>query len=146
VKGRLAFAHTLYMLSHHLVFLTGYVLIPDVTAGWLVLNVWHNVQYIMFVWNFNNGRFQDRIDPQAKFLSTLCQRQNVLSYLALCVGIATAVYLLIHQASTSIFQTSAIQAALIASMIINFHHYVVDGIIWKRKKPQPAPHAVPAHV
>jgi hypothetical protein len=23
-------------------------------------------------------------------------------------------------------------------MIINFHHYVVDGIIWKRRKPAAA--------
>jgi hypothetical protein len=28
-----------------------------------------------------------------------------------------------------------IPATVTAMMIINFHHYVVDGIIWKRKKP-----------
>jgi hypothetical protein len=141
-RGRLAPAHFLYMVSHQAVFVTGYILIPDITAGWLVLNVWHNLQYIMFVWAFNNKRFQDRIDPQAKFLSTLCQKEHVLSYLAFCVGISSVVYLMLHQTSATLFSTTTVSAALTTSMIINFHHYVVDGIIWKRRNMQPA--ATPA--
>lgn len=141
-RGKLAPAHFLYMVSHQAVFLTGYVLIKDITAGWLVLNVWHNLQYIMFVWWFNNKRFQDRIDPQAKFLSTLCQKEHVLGYLIFCVGISSVVYLMLHQTSTSLFSTATISATLTASMIINFHHYVVDGIIWRRRHMKPA--AAPA--
>ena len=27
--------------------------------GWLVLNIWHNAQYILTVWLFNNNRFKE---------------------------------------------------------------------------------------
>ncbi len=138
-RGRLAPAHFLYLLSHQIVFLTGYVLIADITAGWLVLNVWHNLQYIMFVWWFNNKRFQGNIDPRAKFLSTLCQKEHVIGYLVFCLGVSTVVYLMLYQTSTAIFSTTTISAALTASMIINFHHYIVDGIIWRRRHMKPAP-------
>jgi hypothetical protein len=137
-QQRLAPAHFLYQLSHQLVFLVGYVLIPDITAGWLVLNVWHNVQYIMFVWWFNNNRFKDQVDPDAKFLSTICQSKHLLAYVLLCLGISTAVYLIVHQTTNGYMQNGLIPAAVTAMMIINFHHYVVDGIIWKRRKPAAA--------
>lgn len=135
VRGRLAPAHFLYLLSHHAVFVVGYILISDITAGWLVLNVWHNIQYIMFVWWFNNSRFQDRIDPEAKFLSTLSQRKHVVGYVLFCLGVSTAVYLVVHQSTSSYMENGLIPAAVTAMMIINFHHYVVDGIIWKRRRP-----------
>jgi len=135
LQGRLASAHFLYMLSHFAVFLVGYVLIPDITAGWLVLNVWHNIQYIMFVWWFNNNRFHDEIDPDAKFISTLSQRRHIFAYVLFCLGVSTAVYLVVHQTTSGYMENGLIPAAVTAMMIINFHHYVVDGIIWKRKKP-----------
>lgn len=138
-QGRLATAHFMYLLSHHAVFLTGYVLVPDITNGWLVLNVWHNIQYIMFVWWFNNNRFKDEVDPQAKFLSTICRRDHVLSYVLLCLGASTAIYLVVHQTTTAYMDNAMIPATVTAMMIINFHHYVVDGIIWKRRKPAAAP-------
>lgn len=141
VQGRLAPAHFLYMVSHLAVFLVGYVLIPDITAGWLVLNVWHNIQYIMFVWWFNNNRYHDEVDPNAKFISTLSQRKHVVSYVLFCLAVSTAVYLVVHQTTTGYMENDLIPAAVTAMMIINFHHYVVDGIIWKRKKPSAAPAA-----
>lgn len=133
-RGQLALAHFLYVLSHHVIFFTAYYAIEDITTGWLVLNVWHNLQYILFVWWFNNKRFNDQIDPQAVFLSTLCQKQHWLGYLGLCVGIATLIYGALQYLSRTFAYQDAISLALLASMIMNFHHYVVDGIIWKRKK------------
>jgi hypothetical protein len=143
-RGTLATVHFLYLLSHHAVFLTGYVLIPDITNGWLVLNVWHNIQYIMFVWWFNNNRFKNQVDPQAKFLSTICRKDHVLSYVLLCLGASTAIYLVVHQTTTAYMDNTMIPATVTAMMIINFHHYVVDGIIWKRRKPAPSAVASPA--
>ncbi|REJ71935.1 MAG: hypothetical protein DWQ34_06390 [Planctomycetota bacterium] len=137
-QGRLAKAHFGYLLSHHAVFLIGYVLIPDITSGWLVLNVWHNIQYIMFVWYFNNRRFKEQVDPDAKLLSTLSQSKHVFSYILLCVTASTGIYLLVHQTTTSYMDNSLIPAAVTAMMVINFHHYVVDGMIWKRRKPAAA--------
>jgi hypothetical protein len=133
-RGELAVAHFLYVLSHHAVFLTAYYLIDDITTGWLVLNVWHNIQYIMFVWWFNNKRFGDQVDPDHEFLSTLCQSKHVVWYLAMCVGIATLIYGGLAIVSGGYSLVDAVPAALVVSMVLNFHHYVVDGIIWKRKK------------
>jgi hypothetical protein len=133
-RGELALAHFLYVLSHHVIFFTGYCLIPDITTGWLVLNVWHNLQYILFVWWFNNKRFNDQIDPQAVFLSTISQKQHWPGYIAVGVGIATLFYGALQFLSQNIVYHDAISLALVVSMVLNFHHYVVDGIIWKRKK------------
>ena len=49
-QGRGSAALTLYKLSHFVVFAAGYILIEDITHGWLVINVWHNAQYVLFVW------------------------------------------------------------------------------------------------
>ena len=48
-EGRLPVAHTLYVLSHVVMFAAGYILIEDVTFGWLTLSLWHSAQYILFV-------------------------------------------------------------------------------------------------
>src|SRR5262245_56396376 len=66
-QGRLPLAHTLYVLSHYTIFYVGYIAIDDITVGWLAVNVWHNAQYILFVWMFNNNRFKGGVNPQAKF-------------------------------------------------------------------------------
>lgn len=140
-RGELALAHFLYVASHHLIFVTGYCLIENITTGWLVLNVWHNLQYIMFVWWFNNKRFNNQVDPQARLLSTLSQTQHIIGYLCLCVGIATLIFGGLQAFSNTYAFADAVSVALVASMVMNFHHYVVDGVIWRRKKPsvpQPA--------
>lgn len=84
-QGRLAIAHTLYMISHFAVFGIGYVAIASIDAGWLVLNMWHNTQYILFVWLFNNSRFRDGIDAKAQFLSWLSQSRNFWLYGLVCL-------------------------------------------------------------
>jgi hypothetical protein len=141
--GRLATAHSMYVASHLAVFFVGYYLIEDITAGWLVLNIWHNAQYILFVWLFNNKRFKNEVDPNSKFLSTLSQSKHVIYYMGFCVAISTVIYQLLIQATDmSSYQSKTITVTLIALMVLNFHHYVVDGIIWKRKrlsKSQAAP-------
>ena len=135
-QGRLPIAHTLFMLSHFVIFATGYVLIEDVTYGWLVLNVWHNAQYIAFVWLFNNQRYKNGIDPAARFLSHICQTSHWWQYLLVCVGLSTSVYLSIAWSSGRLFADIGLPVAIIIYQTINFHHYLVDGTIWKvRKKP-----------
>ena len=140
-QGRLALAHTLYLVSHHAIFLIGYIAIDDITTGWLVLNVWHNAQYILLVWWFNNNRFKAGIDPRHWFLSTISQKRNLLIYTAVCLGISTIAYLAIHLASMPIQQSTAVPVLIITMMVVNFHHYIVDGIIWRSRnmrKPAPA--------
>ena len=137
-QGTLAMAHTLYVATHLCIFGVGYLLITDINHGWLVLNVWHNCQYILTVWMFNNNRFKDGVNPRHRFLSYLSQRKNLLTYFAVCLLISTIVYSTISYSLTWIAFATATSLPLfaIAFQAVNFHHYLVDAVIWKvRRKP-----------
>jgi hypothetical protein len=128
-RGQLPVAHTLYLASHVVIFTVGYMLISDISVGWLVVNAWHNAQYVIFVWLFNNNRYRAGIDPKARFLSRLSQTHNAWLYFAVCIGISTAVYLSLQSF------IAAVPVLLATYQIINFHHYIADGVIWKVRKP-----------
>ena len=132
-KGEVKPAYTLFMLSHLGVFFTAYILIDEINYGWLCLNVWHNTQYVMLVWVYNNNRFRDGVDPRHKFLSTISQRQNVLIYYAVCLGISTIIYAAFAK-MLGVFSVTALPLALMFYHTINYHHYIVDGIIWKLRQ------------
>ncbi len=136
--GQLLFAHTLYVLSHTIIFVTGNILIPDINHGWLVVNIWHNLQYILLVWMFNNNRFKTGIDARHRLLSSISQPQKVTLYFAVCLGISTATYLalslILTKASSAFAFAAAAPLVLIAYQAINFHHYIVDALIWKARK------------
>jgi hypothetical protein len=127
LRGELALTHTLYVTSHVAVFTLGYLLIPGITSGWLAMNVWHNAQYLLFVWHFNNKRFASGVDVSAPSLSTLCQTRNAWRYALAGLAISTVAY---GGLDAFGFATIAVMQA------INFHHYVVDSSIWKvRRRP-----------
>jgi hypothetical protein len=129
-RGELPVAYALYVTSHLLIFFVGYVAIGDIDHGWLVINVWHNAQYILFVWLFNAKRFADGPDPAAPMLSRLSQPHNAPLYLAACVGVSTLLYLSIDAA------VGSMAIAVVIYQALNFHHYIVDGRIWKvRSRP-----------
>jgi hypothetical protein len=129
-RGQLPLAHTLYVLSHHAVFFTAYVAIDDPTHGWLVANVWHNLQYLAFVWLYNERRFRAGVDATAPLLSRLSQPGNASLWFAACLALATSVYLAIQSA------VGTLALALVVYQTINFHHYLVDGVIWKVRSPR----------
>jgi hypothetical protein len=126
----LPLAHTLYVASHHAVFFTGYLAIDDATHGWLVVNLWHNLQYLLFVWLYHARRFQGGIDAQAPLLSRLSRPGNGALYFATCLALSTAIYALLQSA------VGGLAIALVVYQAINFHHYVVDGSIWKVRSPR----------
>ncbi len=126
-RGALPVAYLLYQLSHHTIFLVAYILLADITVGWLVVNVWHNAQYVLFVWLFNNRRFQAGRNRNARLLSTLSQDGKLIWYLGFCLVISTVVYLTIGNLLPMVL---AMPVFLIYH-IINFHHYIVDAIIWR---------------
>ncbi len=145
-EGRMPVALTLYMLSHFVIFIVGYVLIEDITFGWLVLNVWHNAQYILVVWMYNTSRFKNGIDARHRFLSTLSQTRilNTVGYFLVCMLITSVVYGGIL-AVVQIDRIAAIPlAAVIVYQTINFHHYIVDALIWKGRKRKPPGAVQPA--
>ena len=131
-RGRFAPVQTLYIASHHLVFFVGYLLIEDITHGWIVLNVWHNLQYILFVWLQNNKRFRNGIDASAHFMSTLSQSNHIMRYALVCFGFATLGYIAIRVAGGAMGDVG-LPLVVIIYQTINFHHYIVDGIIWRSK-------------
>ena len=131
-RGRLPFAHTAYMVSHFAVFWVGYILIEDITYGWLVINVWHNAQYVLFVWIFNNRRFNKGVDPKAWFLSSISQTPKWPWYFLVCVGLSTVIYLLL--ATVTVPLAAIAIPAIVIYQTINFHHYIVDSLIWKASK------------
>jgi hypothetical protein len=128
--GQLPVAHTLYLFSHFVVFFAGYIAIENIDYGWLTINVWHNAQYILFVWLANNRRFEGTIDPKHRLLSIISQRRNVALYLGVCLGVTVAVYLTIQTALTALTVASVAYMILVYQSL-NFHHYIVDAIIWR---------------
>lgn len=137
-RGRMATSHSLYMLSHLLVFLGAYILIDEICSGWLLVNVWHNVQYIAFVWLYNRNRFHQGVDPNSRALSWLSQRGAIHAglYLLVTIFLALPIYYLLPELGNSLdslIKNTAVPLAVTLAMTLTFHHYIVDGIIWKRK-------------
>jgi hypothetical protein len=138
--GELAVAYVLYVCSHFAIYFVAYIYIDQINYGWLVINIWHNAQYIAFVWLYNNRRFGGKIDPDSVFLSTISQNRRFIIYFLTCLTISTLAYYLISihvaDALASTFTLTATATGLIIYQTINIHHYIVDSIIWKlRKKP-----------
>jgi len=129
----LDFAYSGFILSHIVVFLMAYIVIDDVNAGWLCINVWHNFQYVLVVWMANAKRYAGGIDQTARLLSKISQPGRVIAYFATCIGITTVVYVLLNQ-FTVLALGGGLAVTLGVYMGINFHHYIVDALIWKRKR------------
>jgi hypothetical protein len=132
-RGRGPVAHTLYMVTHFVIFAVGYLLIEDVTYGWLVINIWHNAQYVVFVWLYNTNRFRNGLDLKARFLSRISQARNWWLYFAISLAFTTLLYGAIFSSKDMLYSIG-LPSLIIIFQTINFHHYIVDGIIWKARK------------
>lgn len=138
-RGRLAPAYFGYMASHFAIFSVAYIGLSEINYGWLAVNLWHNAQYILFVWLFNNRRFNGKVDPQRVLLSTISQDRRFPLYIAACLTLSTVVYTLMEglgvDALGNALGVSTAVATVIIYQTLNFHHYVVDSLIWKLRKP-----------
>jgi hypothetical protein len=132
-QGRLPLAHTIYTLTHFAMFYVGYVLIDDVNVGWVVVNIWHTTQYLVIVWLFNANRFKNGHDAMAPLLSRLSQRDALLRYILVCLALSTIGYGAITLAGDG-FSVGGTLIMLIASQTLNFHHFIVDAIIWRSRR------------
>ncbi len=145
-RGELAWGHTLFFASHLVVFATGYVFIADINKGWLLANVWHNAQYVAFVWLYNRQRFATGPDRDAPTVSLLSQAGygRAAAYYLFCIAISTGIYFAMQSFAHVIVpsldrlvggpELTVVNFMVLFAMTLNFHHYVVDGIIWKRKR------------
>lgn len=138
-RGELSLPHTLYFSSHLFVFSLAYLVVPDLHAGWLLVNVWHNVQYLAYVWMHNRGRFASGVREDARILSWLCQpgwARGVL-YFAGCLLISTPLFAGLYAITNRIddrLDGRLISMTLVLALAVNLHHYIVDGLIWKRAR------------
>jgi hypothetical protein len=121
---------SLYLLSHYLIFTSAYILIENINTGWLVANIWHNAQYLLFVWMYNNKRFGRTPEPQAPFLSWLARDGHGFFYFGFCLAISILIYATLTGVTGNL---AAVIPALLIYQTINFHHYIVDAVIWRRR-------------
>lgn len=138
-QGSLPLGGTLFTLSHFTAFYVGYVAIPDINIGWLVANIWHNAQYILFVRLYNTNRFSSTPSTAWRWLSWSVQPgpMRALCYFSVCLLLTT----LFYGSSRMGFQfflgdnTALLAAAYVVTyQTVNFHHYIVDALIWKARK------------
>ncbi len=80
--------------------------------------------------------------PKARFLSYTSQSGCLWLDLLTCIAIAAAVYGGVLRAIDWLF-FAGVSATLVLYQIVNFHHYIVDAIIWR--SPKPTPPCPPAH-
>ena len=64
---------------------------------------------------------------------TLSQPDRLWLYLFTCVGITGVVYAGILGTLQAVL-VSSLSGTIVLYQIVNFHHYVVDGLIWKARK------------
>lgn len=138
-RKQIAIPYVAYVISHFVVFGVAYIVLREVSYGWIAVNMWHNAQYILFVWLFNNRRFNGAVDPQRVFISTISQSGKFPLYIGVCLTMSTLIYFLIDRlgvdALGNVLGVSAAVAAVMIYQTVNFHHYVVDALIWKLRKP-----------
>lgn len=133
--GTLGLLHFAYLCSHYVIYLVAYALISDITQGWIVINIWHNAQYIAFVWLFNSNRFKGGVEREQLAISWLSQQRNWLIYLLACVAITGVVYGGLNAATDWFSQYTTVPLVVVCFQVLNFHHYIVDSLIWKLRKP-----------
>lgn len=127
-RGELPVVHTLMVSSHLAVFAVGYLVIDDLDTGWLAVNIWHNAQYLAFVWHVTNRQREMAAEPSSLGLIDRIGRRFV-TFLLATVVVSTVLYLVVG------LTVAAVIPPLIVYQAINFHHYVVDGRIWKLRRP-----------
>jgi hypothetical protein len=131
---RSAFSTNAFLASHLIVFgIADFTLSID--HGWLVVNMWHNTQYLLMVWLFNNKQFKDQYVPERALASKLSQRKHVLLFFGATLAISTVAYLVLG-VTAGLLTSSSLPVALMAYQAINYHHYIVDSFIWKSRRPK----------
>lgn len=137
-QNRLPLAHTFFVASHICTFYVGYVAIDNINIGWLTANIWHNAQYVLFVWLYNTNRFKNpTAETKGVWMAWLSQRnwKRIIAYFTFCLVATTAFYGALGFGFKSFVTNKEVLLMLyvLAFQTLNFHHYVVDSLIWKAR-------------
>ena len=125
--------HVLFVLSHVVVTAVSYLAIADITRGWLFINIWHNAQYLLFVWAWNARRFRGGVEAARPFVSRLCQPEHAGRYALVCAGLGVGFYFALGHATASL-ESQFLPVVLVCHQAVNFHHYLVDAVIWRGRR------------
>ncbi|MDP2308894.1 MAG: hypothetical protein Q8P18_22925 [Pseudomonadota bacterium] len=123
-------AHAWFVLSHVLLTFVSYIAVTEITRGWIFVNIWHNAQYLLFVWARNTRRFEGRADTHPLSVAWLCQPRNWVAYSAVCLALSTVGFGLLRVSAEGM-AVWGIGAGLVLHQALNFHHYIVDAVIWR---------------
>lgn len=140
--------HCIFVSSHILITLVSFFICTNITEGWLIFNLWHNIQYLLFVWAQNLRRFSEPTHAASEFgehpqKASLDKRESTFSLAGIIrKGKFISYYFLILIVGTMLYQglTFAgeqlawlgLPTVLVLHFTFNYHHYLVDGIIWKK--------------
>jgi len=139
IAGELPVAHTLFSASHYLIFIVGYVLLDDIGGGWVVTNIWHTAQYLMIVWLFNQNVVAKSTGAPRGWYFQLTRNNSAALFFTLCLVSALPVYFALNNADIW-FGPTVVLVTAVMNQAINFHHFIVDAVIWrKRRNPAGAP-------
>ncbi len=137
-QGTLSIGLTAFEASHFAIFFIGYVAISELNHGWLVANIWHNAQYILFVWLYNTNRFRNIEEHGKSVIAWISQKTpaRTILYFCFCLILTTLFYKNLQLALSFVTNGEIIllmTLTVVMYQTINFHHYIVDSIIWKAR-------------
>lgn len=127
LNGQSGWQHDGFVVSHVCVSFVAYLWISDITVGWVVVNVWHNLQYLLFVW-VQNVRRDGRAQVGLTELGGSAAR-----YACVCLLLGAVLYQALDFTGAHLLWLG-LPTVLIAHFTLNFHHYLVDSVIWKRHR------------
>ena len=128
-----------FVLSHLMISLVGYVWISDITVGWLVVNVWHNIQYLIFVYRQrqpgimtgNNSKKSNSASTRRKSWGEVLKAPAI--FFLTCSIVGAVLYAAASRVGESLLWLG-LPTILVAHLVLNFHHYLADSVIWKRRR------------
>lgn len=105
----------LYFLSNYILYAWAYFYQDNFIYGWLGLTFYHNIQYLIFTWKFN---------------SNYQSNQAFYQFYAIATTLSLLVFGLIEYNGGLVY--SAVSIAFVATLTVNFTHYLYDSIIWRK--------------
>jgi hypothetical protein len=109
-----------------------YVFVPieAIPVSVAIGTVFHNIQYIVFVWIAEKYRARElnQLQIPLHFWQRIAHDRRWKSFLGICLFYSFAIIVLFSLIPTS--------AGLVLIYFLAFAHYVVDGLIWKREHNQ----------
>jgi hypothetical protein len=90
LAGKINGRHDAFVASHLCISLAAYIWIADITVGWLVVNIWHNLQYLLFVWVQNIRRDGPAQDGLATPVDVAGLWKNAARYGGVCLLLGAA--------------------------------------------------------